>query len=141
MAPRKTATATEAPATEAPEAPATEAPATEAPKRHKAPAIKAEDVKVTGMRAVTDANPFARGDRRIPEDDQILQAFRQSYDNKAPVELDTPDPDAVVKWLRRIAAQETKGVRIRALQESVIFQATDRKKMNKKAKTEETVGA
>lgn len=101
----------------------------------RAPRVSLDDVKIGGIAAETSENPFARGNREIPEDHPLVQAFRQSYDAQAAVRVGTETPNAVTKILRRIAAQEGKGVRIKEHDDAVTFQATDRKKVVRKPKT------
>jgi hypothetical protein len=64
-----------------------------------------------------------------------VSAFRQSYENSGVVTVATPEPEKVVRVLRKIATQEGKGVRVKATESAVIFLARDAIKRPRKNKT------
>lgn len=70
------------------------------------------------VEAETDDNPFARGGRGtyvIDENHEawgLVEPFRETYAAQKAARVPTTDPDLVIAYLRRIATQEGKSVRI-----------------------------
>lgn len=85
----------------------------------KAPASKPAGGLFAGaIEAETDDNPFARGGRgtyTIDEDHEaypLVAPFKETYDKQKAARVPTTDPDLVIAYLRRIATQEGKSVRV-----------------------------
>lgn len=132
----KSATVTKLNQPAAPEAkaPANAAPATvtDTEGAKKSQAVKLEDVPF-GEIKTTAPDTFKRGNRAIPEDHPLVQAYRQSYEKKVGIDVETTEPDALTKIIRRIANQEGKGVSVKRPRDGVVsFLAQDRKKVVRK---------
>lgn len=114
-------------------------PTVEAPKPRKPREKVNLDVKIEGVEATTKENPFARGSHStIPDDHPLVQAFAQSFEHERTVTVKTPDPEAVVRVLRKIAFQRSQGVRVKIDDggQHVHFLARTAVKRTRKAKAE-----
>lgn len=121
--------ATDQPADKAPTA-AAKTPA-KSTRAKKSPTVKLEDVTFTEIKPAAP-DTFQRKTNLIPDDYPLMVAFRRSYDTKSPVDIATDDPATIIKVIRRIAAQEAKGVQVKPREGFVAFQAQDRKKVVRK---------
>lgn len=96
------------------------APAAGAPRVKKAAAVKLEEVEFGEIKPAAP-DTFARKKNDIPEGHPLLEAFRKSYEAKAGIDVeDRGNPDALTKIIRRIAAQEGKGVSVKRPRDGVV---------------------
>lgn len=109
------------------------APTADAPRVKKAAAVKLEEVEFGEIKPAAP-DTFARKKNDIPEGHPLLEAFRKSYAAKAGIDVeDRGNPDALTKIIRRIAAQEGKGVSVKRPRDGVVsFLAQDRKTVVRK---------
>ncbi|MEO7078804.1 MAG: hypothetical protein ABIY38_07915 [Rhodococcus sp. (in: high G+C Gram-positive bacteria)] len=63
----------------------------------------------------------------IPEDHPLVLAFGRSYDTGVALQVPTADPEGVAALLRKLANARGQGVRVVVGEDSVTFQARDRR--------------
>lgn len=76
--------------------------------------VTADNVVIEAIEAETDPNPFGReGGYTVPEDHALYKAFMKTYETTTTARVVTPEPEAVIKLLRKIASQTGLGVRVK----------------------------
>ncbi len=69
-------------------------------------------------------NPFATGRRKaaIGDENPLFAPFFESYESGDVLHVDTDDAAATIKTLRKIAAENGLGVRVKEVEGGVVFQ-------------------
>lgn len=89
-----------------------------------------DDIQVGEVTKPASA-PFSKAGG-LPEDHPVVKAFRMSWESGEALEIATSTPDLVVKMLRKVAGKLNLGVRVQANEDSVVFQAKERRTPTKK---------